>query len=50
MPVGEEDTSTEADPPAEAARRMLQEDRTMANFTVHIMRPFYTVDMDGGDV
>ena len=22
----------------------------MANFTVHIMKPFKTVDMDGGDV
>jgi hypothetical protein len=22
----------------------------MANFTVHIMRPYQTVDMDGGDV
>lgn len=32
------------------SRRMLQDGRTLGNFTVHIMRPFNTVDMDGGDV
>ena len=32
------------------SRRVLQDGRTLANISVHIMRPFYTVDMDGGDV
>ena len=36
--------------PTEIKRRMLEDGRTLGNFTVHIMRPFNTVDMESGDL
>ena len=41
--------ATDADAAA-ASRRLQADGRTLANLTVHIMRPYYTVDMDGGDI
>jgi hypothetical protein len=44
-----EDPATD-DGAAAASRRLQADGRTLANLTVHIMRPYYTVDMDGGDI
>jgi hypothetical protein len=50
--LDDKDGATKAEQwaPTEVSRRMLEDGRTLGNFTIHIMRPYYTVDMDSGDI